>query len=301
MKDDRLLEMRIFKAVAEAGGFTAAAHLLEVSQPFVSQSIGNLERRLGVQLLHRSTRMQRLTGEGERFLASCNNVLNEIEQAETQIRSSEPTGDLRVSAPQAFGIDQIVPALPAFVAMHPRLVMHFSLSDTMVNLIEDNVDVAIRMGHLQDSSLMRRKLCGLQRIVVAAPGYLARHGAPASPQALSQHNCLMWEAPLERLNQWPFVIDGRRQTHSAQGRFRSSDGTTLFELCIAGVGIMRLAEHMALPAIRSGRLVPLLEDYQAQDDSAISAVFLPERQLVPRIRAFVDYLVETFRQPPWGA
>lgn len=148
---------------------------------------------------------------------------------------------------------------------------------------------------------MRRKLCGLQRIVVAAPGYLARHGAPASPQALSQHNCLMWEAPLERLNQWPFVIDGRRQTHSAQGRFRSSDGTTLFELCIAGVGIMRLAEHMALPAIRSGRLVPLLEDYQAQDDSAISAVFLPERQLVPRIRAFVDYLVETFRQPPWGA
>ena len=147
MKDDRLLEMRIFKTVVEAGGFTAAAHVLNVSQPFVSQTINSLERRLGVQLLARSTRTQRLTSEGERYLASCNDLLDAVDQAEARIRSSEPTGDLRVSVPQAFGIDQIVPALPGFLVAYPKLTVRFSLSDSQVNLIEDNFDVAVRMGH----------------------------------------------------------------------------------------------------------------------------------------------------------
>lgn len=299
MKDDRLQEMRVFKAVVDAGGFTAAALVLDVSQPFVSQSIGNLERRLGVQLLHRSTRTQRLTSEGKRFLSSCNLVLEAIEQAEAEIRSSEPTGDLRVSAPQAFGIDQIVPALPGFITMYPKLAVRFSLSDSLVNLIEDNVDVAVRMGHLQDSSLRSRKLCNLQRIIVAAPDYIARHGLPLTPQGLDHHRCLLWEAPRDHLNQWPFIVNGKLEKIPVRGGFRSSDGSTLFELCVAGIGIMRLAEHLALPAIRSGKLVPLLSDYQALDDTAIYAVYLPERQLIPRIRAFVDYLVEVFRQPPW--
>jgi DNA-binding transcriptional LysR family regulator len=300
MKDDRLLEMRVFKTVAEAGGFTAAAHVLGVSQPFVSQSINNLERRLGVQLLHRSTRTQRLTSEGERFLASCKGVIDSIDQAEAQINSSEPTGDLRISAPQAFGMDQIVPALPGFLAMHRKLIVHFSLSDSLVNLIEDNFDVAVRMGRLQDSSLRSRKLCNLQRIVVAAPSYIAAYGRPVTPQGLERHNCLTWEAPREHLNQWPFMINGKLEKVPVQGNFRSIDGTTLFQLCVAGIGVMRLAEHLALPAIRSGKLVPLLSEYQAQDDTAIYAVYLPERQLVPRIRAFVDYFIEVFRYPPWN-
>ncbi len=299
MKDDRLLEMRIFKAVVEAGGFTAAAHALNASQPFVSQTINHLERRLGVQLLHRSTRTQRLTSEGERFLASCNELLEAVEQAEAQIRSSEPTGDLRISVPQAFGIDQMVPALPGFLSAYPKLTVRFSLSDSLVNLIEDNFDVAVRMGQLQDSSLRSRKLCELQRIVVAAPGYLARHGTPVTPQGLDRHQCLLWDAPRDHLNRWPFIINGKPEKILVQGTFRSTDGTTLFDLCVAGIGIMRLAEHLALPAIRSGKLVPLLSDYQARDDTAIYAVYLPERQLVPRIRAFVDHFAEVFRQPPW--
>ena len=299
MKDDRLLEMRVFKSVVEAGGFTAASHVLGVSQPFVSQSIHALERRLGVQLLHRSTRTQRVTPEGERFLASCITLLEGIDQAEAQIRSREPTGDLRVSVPQAFGTDQIVPVLPGFMTLHPKLTVHISLSDTTVNLIADNVDVAVRMGILQDSSLRSRKLCNLQRIVVASPDYIAGHGRPVTPHGLAHHNCLLWEAPREHLNHWPFMIAGKLESFSTHGNVRSTDGTTLFHLCKAGVGIMRLAEHLAIPAIRSGQLLPLLSDYQASDDTAIHMMYLPERHLVPRIRAFVDHFVGVFHVPPW--
>lgn len=293
--------MRVFKAVVEAGGFTAAANFLNVSQPFVSQSINSLERRLGVQLLHRSTRTQRLTSEGERFLMSCGQVLDSVEEAEAQVRSGEPTGNLRISASHAFGMDQLVPALPRFLAAYPKLCVHFSLSDSNVNLIEDNFDVAVRMGRLQDSSLRSRKLCDLQRVVVAAPQYVAAHGKPVTPQGLSRHACLTWESPREHLNQWPFMLNGQIEKVAVHGNFRSTDGTTLFQLCVAGVGIMRLAEHLALPAIRAGKLVPLLAEYQAKDDTAIHAVYLPERQVVPRIRAFIDYFVDTFREPPWHA
>jgi DNA-binding transcriptional LysR family regulator len=299
MKDDRLVEMRVFKAVADTGGFTAASHVLGVSQPFVSQSVTSLERRLGVQLLHRSTRTQRLTSEGEAFLASCKRIIDEIDQAEMQIKSPEPVGELRVTAPLAFGMDQIVPLLPAFLEAYPQIKLHLSLSDGLANLLEDNFDIAIRMGRLQDSSLMSRKLCKLQRIVVAAPAYIAAHGMPVTPQGLDRHNCLLWQAPLEHLNRWPFMINGKPKEIPVRGNFRSSDGTTLFQLCTAGVGVMRLAEHLALPAIRSHALVPLLSDYQAQDDTAIHALYLPERHLVPRIRAFVDYYLGVFRNPPW--
>lgn len=299
MKDDRLVEMRVFRAVVEAGSFTGAAHTLSVSQPFISQSLHNLERRLGVQVLHRSTRTQRLTSEGERFLMSCREILSGIEDAEAQIRSGDPVGELRISAPRAFGLDQVAPALAAFVSCYPELTVHFSLSDTLVNLIEDNYDVAVRMGQLKDSSLRSRKLCNLQRIVVASPAYIAAHGSPVTPNGLGRHNCLMWDGQHDHLNQWPFMINGKGQKLPVQGKFRSSDGSTLFELCVAGIGIMRLAEHLAVPAIRDGKLVPLLSDYQAKDDSAIYAIYLPERQLVPRVRAFVDHLVGYFRTPPW--
>ena len=301
MKDDRLLEMRVFKAVVESGGFTAAANLIGVSQPFVSQTITSLERRLGVQLLHRSTRMHRLTAEGERFLASCNEILAIVEEAEAQIRSTDPVGDLRISAPHAFGMDQLVPALPGFMKKYPKLRVHFSLSDSNVNLIEDNFDVAIRMGRLQDSSLRSRKLCDLQRTVVAAPRYIAENGQPVTPQGLSRFDCLTWGAPREHLNQWPFMLNGRLEKIAVRGNFHSTDGTTMFQLCVAGMGIMRLAEHMAVPAIRRGDLVPLLSDYRAKDDTAIYAVYLSERQLVPRIRAFIDYFVDVFQDPPWHA
>lgn len=301
MKDERLLEMQVFKAVAEQGGFTAAALALEVSQPFVSRTMNSLEKRLGVALLRRSTRQVSLTEEGKIFLASCHRIIGDIELAEGQISSTAgaAAGDLRITAATSFGMDQVVPLLPRFMEQYPQVKTRLSLSDNLVDIIGSGVDVAIRMGHLQDSMLLARKLCHLQRIIVAAPSYIARHGMPQVPQDLLQHNCLQWEAPMDHLNNWPFVADGQRMNLEIKGNFRFTSGMSSVEMVLAGVGITRMAEHFALPAIRAGKLVPLLERFQAPDDTAIYAVYAKERHVHPRVRAFVNFLVESFATPPW--
>ncbi|MBO9537449.1 LysR family transcriptional regulator [Herbaspirillum sp.] len=301
MKDERLLEMQVFKAVADHGGFTAASHVLGASQPFVSRTLNNLEKRLGVALLRRSTRQVHLTEEGRIFLASCNRIIGDIELAEGQISSTgaSASGDLRITAATSFGMDQVVPLLPEFMETYPNVRVRLSLSDNLVDIIGSGVDVAIRMGHLQDSMLLSRKLCHLQRLIVAAPSYIARHGAPKTPDDLRRHNCLQWEAPMDHLNHWPFIVDGQRISVEIRGNFQFTSGMSSVEMVLAGVGMTRMAEHFALPAIRSNKLVPLLTEYQAQDDTAIYAVYAKERHVHPRVRAFVNYLAEKFKEPPW--
>lgn len=299
MKDNRLIEIRVFKTVAETGGFTAAANILGVSQSFISQKISALEKRLGILLLRRSTRTQRLTAEGEHFLNSCNTILNDLDSAESQFTTTEPSGVLRVSAPLAFGTDQLVPNLPEFLERYPRIKLQLSLSDSLSNLIEDDIDIAIRMGTLRDSSLTSRKLCNLQRIIIASPRYIEQFGQPITPHGLKHHRCLAWHGPQSHLNRWPFMINNKREEFLVNGNFSSISGMAIFQMCLAGVGIMRCAEHLALPAIRSGLLAPLLTDYLARDETAIHAVFLPERRLVPRIRVFVEYFKNIFGTPPW--
>jgi DNA-binding transcriptional LysR family regulator len=301
MKDDRLIEMRVFRAVVETGGFTAAAHALGASQPFVSQTIQRLEARLGARLLHRTTRGHRLTPEGERFLEAARRVVDAVEQAEAdwQRDPGQIDGRLRVSAPIAFGLDRITPLIPDFLARHPNLSVDLRLTDDIENLIDDRIDVAIRMGTLTDSGLMHRRLCGLQRLIVAAPALIARHGMPRTPQDLERLPCIAWDQGRDHLNRWKFVTGGDTVVFRAESRFRSNQGMSLFGMCLAGFGVMRLAEHLARPAIRDGRLVQLLADQTPVDDSAIHAVFLPERHVVPRIRSFVDFMLEAFRTPDW--
>lgn len=303
MKDERLLEMTVFKAVAEHGGFTTAAHALGASQPFVSKTLNNLEKRLGVALLRRSTRQMRLTEEGAQFLASCNRILAELDEAEGQISSTgaAPGGDIRITTASSFGMDQIVPLLPEFLATYPGMRVRLAISDTLVDIIGNGFDVAIRMGQLQDSMLLSRKLCHLQRIVVASPAYIAKHGAPQTPQDLAAHNCLLWEAPMDHLNHWPFMVDGKRISVNIHGNFQFSTGMTSVEMVLAGVGMTRMAEHFAIPAIRKGLLVPLLSDFQAADDTAIYAVYAKERHIHPRVRAFINFLIDKFKTPPWMA
>lgn len=301
MKDERLIEMRVFKAVAELGGFTAASHALSATQPFVSRTVKNLEERLGITLLRRSTRRLSLTSEGEHFLAATNKLLTELDGVEADVSNwrSEVSGQIRVTAPTNFGVDQIVPLLPRFLAAHPNVRVNLSLSDTVVDLVDGRFDVAVRMGTLQDSMLVSRNLCGLQRIVVASAGYVRMHGRPKHPDDLVHHNCLRWEPPLDHLNHWPFMINGQKVTVAVTGNFQCISGVASASMCMAHVGIGRMAEHLALPSIRRGHLVPLLQEFQATDELGIFAVFLRERQTHPRIRAFVDYLVESFRTPPW--
>jgi DNA-binding transcriptional LysR family regulator len=301
MKDERLLEMRIFRAVVEAGSFTAGANALGVSQSFVSRSLIQLETRLGLSLLHRSTRGIRLTEEGGRYLISAGKILASLDEIEGNLSHAKtsPVGDLRLSVPIAFGTDQIVPRIPQFLRDHPQIKLHLSLTDTIVSLIDDNIDLAIRMGRLRDSTLVNKKLCDLRRIVVASPVYLEKFGEPLTPADLVHHNCLEWQGDHEHLNHWPFKGNSMPETILAHGNFRSSNGLSMFEICLEGVGIMRLAEHLAVPAIRAGRLVRLLPDVEVQDQTAIHALYRPERHLLPRIRSFVDYFVDIFRKPPW--
>jgi len=302
LKDDRLLEMQVFRAIVENDGFTAAAHALEVSQPFVSRTIAKLERRLGAKLIHRTTRRHRLTDEGERYLASSRDILAALDTAESAFLSgqADPSGDLRLSAPLAFGTDQVLPRIPEFLELYPNVKVHLSLNDALVSLIDDNVDVAIRMGRLEDSSLKARKLCALQRIVVATPAYVARFGTPTVPDDLKAHNCLEWQGAQEHLNRWPFCDAGQRYDLPISGNFRGSSGLSLAEMCFRGVGVMRMAEHLALPAIRDGRLVRLLPEFEDSDDTAIHAVYLANQHPTLRIRALIDYLTSCFRSPPWA-
>lgn len=295
------MAMRVFQTVVETGGFTAAAHVLGVSQPFVSQTIGRLEDRLGVRLLHRTTRGHRLTAEGEVFLRGCSRAIDAVDAAEAEVQRGRQrvAGELRVSAPMAFGLDRVVPILPDFMQRHPDLTISVSLSDEVSNLVEDRIDVAIRMGRLRDSTLVSRRLCDLQRIVVASPEFIERNGRPGVPSDLARFDCLLWQGGQEHLNRWQFVVDGAALTIPVAGRFRSDNGMSLYQMCVGGVGILRLAEHLARPAIANGRLVPLLEHFQASDETALHAVFLPERDLLPRIRAFVDFLVSAYREPRW--
>lgn len=302
MKDSRLVEMRVFLAVLDTGGFAAAAAHIDVSQAFVSQTVMRLEKRVGLRLLHRSTRTLKLTDEGRLFAQRSRAVFTLLDEMDGEFHRPAATvsGHLSVSAPLAFGMDQVTPLIADFACRHPDLRITLSLSDTYANLLEDDVDVAVRMGKLPASSLIARRLCGLRRIVVASPEYLATHGTPRSPSDLAGFQCLLWDGARDHLNRWSFVTpDGGLETFHASGRLRSSNGLTLVQLCQDGMGIMRMAEHLACPAIAQGRLVPLLETFAAADDTAIHAVHLPERRLVPRIRAFVEHLIDAFRDPPW--
>ncbi|SDU14106.1 LysR family transcriptional regulator [Stappia sp. ES.058] len=301
MRDDRLLEMRVFQAVVETGAFTSAAHSLGASQPFISQTIQRLETRLGAKLLHRTTRGHRVTAEGERFLEVARRVIDTLQEAEIdwQTSGTQIEGQLRVSAPIAFGLDRITPLMPEFLARHPGLSLDLRLTDDTENLIDDQIDVAIRMGKLPASSLMHRRLCRLQRAVVAAPALLEAFGVPQTPADLERMPCVAWDGSREHLNRWKFSVDGKVVTFRAESRFKSNQGMSLYQMCLAGSGVMRIAEHLARPAIADGRLVQLLADCTAVDDSAIYAVFLPDRHMVPRIRHFIDFLVEAFKAPSW--
>lgn len=303
MRDDRLVEMRVFRAVVATGAFGAAAHALGVSQPFVSQTIQRLEARLGTKLLHRTTRGNRLTAEGERFLDAARRVIDAVEAAEADWQRSDTQieGLLRVSVPIAFGLDRITPLIPDFLARHPNVSLDLRLTDDVENLIDDRIDVAVRMGKPTDSSLMHRRLCGLQRILVATPGLVARYGAPERPADLARLPCVAWDASREHLNRWKFVENGEEVVFRAESRFRSNQGMSLYQMCLGGFGVMRVAEHLARPAIADGRLVQLLPDHVSMDDTEIYALFLPDRHLVPRIRSFVDFMIEAFRAPDWEA
>ncbi len=298
---DNQSEMAVYVRVVEAGNFSAAAREMNLTPSAVSKLIGRLEERLGARLLNRTTRHVSLTEEGRAFYQRCTPILDAIDEAERAVAElhGEPRGLLKVNASTAFGHYHIEPLIPGFLARYPDLRLEFTLSESIVNLIEEEVDVAVRIGQLPDSSLIARKLGTARRIVVASPGYLERHGTPRTPDDLKHHNCLRLSKATS-LNQWEFTGPGAPRRIDVGGNFEANSAIALHGAAVAGLGLIRVGDFTVAADVRTGRLVPVLADHELPPETNIYAVYPHNRHLSPKVRAFVDMLVDAFLPvPPW--
>lgn len=295
-------DMTVFVRVVEDGGFSAAARGLGLTPSAVSKVIGRLEDRLNTRLLQRSTRRFSLTHEGVIYYHRASAILKDIEEAEAAVSqfNAAPRGTLTVATSAAFAASQIAPITAAFLDTYPEIRLCLQVSDGIADLIEDGVDVAIRMGARTDSSLISRLIVEDYRVICAAPAYLARHGVPRTPDDLAAHNCLTWNREHAELNNWPFKRPDGDRVITVAGNTQVNNGEALTELTLAGVGIARLAEFRVGHDIQAGRLVPLLTESHRLDPLPLHAVYPHRRHLSPKVRAFVDFLIRRFSPvPPW--
>lgn len=291
--DKRSGEMQVFAKVVEMGSFSAAAEVLDMSPSAVSKLVARTESRLGVQLFKRSTRSMSLTAEGREYHASCVRILQDIEDAELSVSKTQAQvrGLLRVNTSLPFGQHYLVPLLQDFRQRYPDIKLDVSLSDAKVELQRDEVDVAIRMGPLHDASFRARKLASSRKAVVAAPSYLQRHPAPQSPDDLLRHDCLNFNFR-RALDEWPFMVDGGLLHLAVSGGAQTNNGETMRQLTLQGMGISRLGMFHVYEDLQRGDLVELLPEYNAGDIEDISIIYANQKHLAPRIRVFIDYLVE---------
>lgn len=294
-------QMILFTKVVEAGSFSAAARAVGHSPSAVSRQIGHLEDRLGVRLLHRSKQGLSLTEEGHAFHERCVEVAARISEAETFAASmgDHPQGLLRVVSTVAFAKSQLVPLLPRFLDEHPEVRLSLDLTDRPVNFAGDNIDVAIRFTEqIDDDSLIARRLAHNRRIIVAAPAYVERFGVPETPAELARHNCLRLST-VDRWNDWRLYDAGGGGPVSLGGNFEANSADGVYHATRAGLGIARLSTYLVSDDLREGRLVRLLPDY-SDEGADIFAVYSEKRNLAPKVRAFIDFLVGHFGTvPPW--
>ncbi len=293
-------EMAVFVSVVREGGFSAAAKALQLTPSAISKQISRLEDRLNVRLLNRTTRQLSMTDEGETYFQRATTILADIEEAEALVsdRRGSPRGTLRVTSSITFGRHQIVPMMPEFLNAHPDVRLQLSLSDNFVDLVREGFDVAIRVADLNDSSLVARRLAIDRRVVCAAPSYIEKHGIPRSPEGLRDHNCLVI-ANVPSMRDWEFKFGGSTRKIHVQGRFETNSGVAIHEAALDGIGIAQLPAYLVAPDLREGRLVSFLEDRVAEGRT-IYAVYPHSRHLSSKVRAFIDFLVDTLTPiPPW--
>src|SRR5438552_5419689 len=287
-------EMNAFVRVAERGSFAAAATDLGLTPSALSKLVTRIEDRLGVRLLTRTTRKLALTAEGELFVARSRDILASIEAAEAEVTaaSERPRGHLKVSVGTAVAKQILGPALPVFLANYPDITVELHVSDRQIDLVAEQVDVAIRSGALGDSTLVARKVGDATRVICASPLYLGKYGSPRVPADLLRHNCLTLPGPA--CSQWPFHTHEGINRLAVSGTFTSDNADLLLDMAVTGLGIARLADFMIARAVRQGTLVPLLQDSQMTEPFPIHAVTVPGRHRAPRIKAFIDFVVEQF-------
>jgi DNA-binding transcriptional LysR family regulator len=293
---DRLTSMAVFVKAVEAGSVAAASPALGLSSPMIGKHVRSLEQRLGIRLLNRTTRRQSLTEVGRAFYERCKLVLAEAEAAEalTQDLQAVPRGRLRVNAPVSFGTYSLMPALTRYMRRYPEVSVDLTLSDRVVDLIDEGYEAVIRLSVLTDSTLIARSLAPYRLVACASPAYLAERGVPVSPADLTSHECLgfaYWARP--PMDEWIFTgIDGVRKV-KVRSRFHVNNGPALRVAALDGFGIILQAEDMLREDLASGRLVTVLPDY-APPSRPMHILFAPDRRPTPKLRSFIDFVVTNF-------
>jgi DNA-binding transcriptional LysR family regulator len=299
---DRFLAVTVFAKVAELGSFARAAERLGISTSACSRHVADLETHLDARLLNRTTRRLSLTESGQAFLERAVQVLADLEEAERVAASARerPRGTLKLTCAINFGVRHVAPAIGEFMARHPDVRFDVSLSDRMVDIVEEGFDLAIRIGESRSQNLIARKLGETRVIPCAAPSYLQRHAAPERPEDLADHVCLTYEY-LPARNVWRFRDrKGKERPVRVSGPLHANNGELLAAVAMAGVGISMEPDFIIGPDIEAGRLVPLLRDFEAPV-SNVYAVYPSRRHLSAKVRVFVDFLAERFvRETGWG-
>jgi DNA-binding transcriptional LysR family regulator len=299
MGGERGDEMTVFVRAVEFGGFSAAARALGLTPSAVSKSISRLEDRLGVRLLNRTTRSLTPTPEGATFLERSRRILADIDEAEQEVARfrSAPRGRLRLHISVAFGLHQLPPVLPEFVARYPEVELDITVSDREPDFAEEGIDLAVRSGEVADQSLIARRICLMERVICAAPSYLKKHGTPRTPDDLLHHNCLLVSAQ-PTLAYWPFDSTEGIRTVKVSGNI-SANAETAVQLAILGLGVIRLGDILVGVPLRRRQLVPLLTHMHHVEPVPIHAMYLPGRHRSPKVAAMVDFLLEHFSHAPW--
>ncbi len=297
---DRFKQIETFVAVATRGSLTGAAQAEGVAPAIIGRRIDALETRLGVKLFVRTTRRVSLTFEGSAFLEDCQRILNDFHNAEASVSLGgvKASGHVRVTAPAGFGRRHVAPLIAPFLDANRDVSISLDLSDRLADIVNEGIDVAIRIGQLDDSSLVGLQLASNQRVVVASPNYLAQRGTPAQPEDLARHNCLTFGNYGNQARGWLFTIDGRPTPVRVSGSMECNDGAVLHDWALAGRGLAWRSMWEVREDLAAGRLVTVLDDFAAPDN-AIYAVFPQRRHLPLRVRMFIDHLKNTYAQPAY--
>ena len=300
---DRITSMRVFVRATSAGSLSAAARHQGMSPAMATKHVDALEAHLGVKLFHRSTRRLTLTEAGNRYLEACQRILADLDEAEAGIASQriEASGLLRLNAPLTFGIHYIAPLLYEFSRRHPAVKVELGLSDSQVDLIDGGWDMAVRIGRLNDSPLQARKLGDVPLVLCAAPTYLDARGVPRRVAELAQHNCLTYSlSTTSNAHEWPFGRNGDVRIR-VDGDLLANNGEALLAAAVQGQGLIYQPLFIVVEAVRRGDLVVLELDQPMLTIDGIYILYPPDRRPPAKVRAMIDFLVETYdNRQPWG-
>ncbi len=295
---DRLQAMTTFVAVVDSGGFASAARKLNLSPPVVTRAVAELEERLGLRLLTRTTRVVRVTDAGARFAEDCRRILAEIEEAETVATGTHasPRGTLTLTAPVLFGHLYVTPILVRYLQQYPEVDAQCLFLDRVVNVVEEGIDVAVRIGELPDSSLQAVRVGRVRRVLVASPAYLQARGAPQRPEDLAAHS-IASASGVTPVSEWRFNDGGKPLLQRLQPRMRTTTNDSAIAAVVAGLGITRLLSYQVAAHVRSGALQVLLEDFEPAA-LPVHVVHHEGRRATRKVRAFIDMAVDTLRADP---